>query len=188
MTAHHRSRLRLPDLAFRIMLATPLLLFAVAVLHFASEEGVREKPRVELRLGAAVHEWSDGAGQTAYGVTSPGEGWSDEGTKFYASDIEAPGFAGVHLWETVEGERVYSPQQPGGAFEDMGVAFYAPASSSVPGSLAPYAPVYRWDSGSAHRYSTASAGLEAQGFIRGDVAFYAVCGDSDNNGVVDCLQ
>lgn len=142
----------------------------------------------EFRLGAAVHQWRDGAGRTSYSPVSPGDAYVDKGVAFYASDTPVSGFQPVYSWETSEGERVYSSQEPGPSFTAGGVAFYAPTSSKVPDSIVPYDPVYRWDAGQAHIYSTASAGLEDQGYVRGEVTFYAVCGDADMDGAGDCLE
>ena len=143
---------------------------------------------LELRLGAAIHQWRDGAGGVIYSPVRPGDEYTDEGVCFYASDTPVPGFFTVRLWETEEGERVYSSQRPGPAFTARQVAFFAPAYSQVPNSMVRYAPVYRWDRNRSYLYSAASDGLERLGYVRGPVAFYAVCGDTDLDGVGDCLQ
>jgi Domain of unknown function (DUF4185) len=143
---------------------------------------------LELRLGAAVHQWRDDEGRVVYGTASPRDGYADEGVSFYASDREVPGFEPIYVWTATDGERIYSTQQPGQAFNRGDAAFYAPNSSQVAGSIVPYVPVYRWDVGTDHLYSTATTGLENQGYLRGDVAFYAVCGDANMDGVGDCLE
>jgi len=143
---------------------------------------------LEIRLGAAIHRWRDGEGQIAYGPASPGESYVDEGVTFYASDIPVPAFSPIYLWTASDGERIYSPAQPGADFSRGDIAFYAPTSSQVSSSIVPYVPVYRWDAGTNHLYSIATTDLEMQGYRKGEVAFYAVCGDADLNGVADCLE
>jgi hypothetical protein len=143
---------------------------------------------LELRLGAAIHRWRDGEGRVAYSPASPGDAYADEGVSFYASDKEVPGFSPVYLWTALDGERIYSPEKPGAAFSRGDTAFYAPTSSSVSDSIVPCVPVYRWDAGTKHLYSTATTGLEKKGYVKRDVAFYAVCGDTNMDGVADCLE
>jgi hypothetical protein len=143
---------------------------------------------LEFRLGAAVHQWRDYSGGVDYSTVTPGDTYVDEGVSFYASDTAAPGFLPVYLWNGDDGERLYSSEQPAQDFTAGQIAFFAPASSQVPGSMVQYQAVYRWDKGKTHVYSAAPAGLERLGYVRGPVAFYAVCGDTNLDGVGDCLQ
>ena len=142
---------------------------------------------VEFRLGTAVHQWRDDSGRLAYAALPPSPSYVDEGVTFYASDVPVPGFAAIYAWDR-DGERSYSPSSPGPGFVRRDLAFYAPASPRAVGSRLAYAPVYKWDSGPSHIYSPAPTGLEAAGYDRGSVAFYAVCGDADLDRVSDCLQ
>ena len=142
---------------------------------------------VELRLGAAVHQWRDGSGRPAYAMRAPGPDYVDQGVSFYASDEPVPGFSEIYAWEK-NGELFYSPSSPGPGFVRREVAFYAPTSSRAVGSRLAYDPVYRWDLGPSHLYSPALTGLEPKGYERGTVAFYAVCGDVNLDRVSDCLQ
>jgi len=142
---------------------------------------------VEFRLGAAVHQWRDASGRFAYTTLPLGPGYADEGVSFYASDVPVPGFSAIYAWDK-DGERMYSPSSPGPRFLRREVAFYAPTSPRVVGSRVAYDPVYRWDSGPSHIYSPAPTGLEAVGYERGPVTFYAVCGDANLDRVSDCLQ
>jgi hypothetical protein len=143
---------------------------------------------LEFRLGAAVHQWREYSGGVDYSPVSPGDTYVDEGVSFYASDTAVPGFGPVYVWKAGDGERLYSTEQPGPDFAVEHIAFFAATSSQVPGSMVQYEAVYRWDMGKSHIYSTAAAGLERLGYVRGPIAFYAVCGDANLDGVGDCLQ
>lgn len=142
---------------------------------------------IEFRLGAGVHQWRDSSGRAAYAALPPSPAYVDEGVSFYASDVPVPGFSSIYAWDK-DGERIYSPSSPGPEFVRRELAFYAPTSPRVVGSRVAYDPVYRWDSGRSHIYSPVPTGLDAVGYERGPVAFYAVCGDGNLDRVSDCLQ
>lgn len=142
---------------------------------------------VEFRLGTAIHQWRDDSGRLTYAPRPPGPAHVDEGVVFYASDVPVPGFSAVYAWDK-DSQRIYSPVSPGPGFVRRRLAFYAPTSSTVMNSRVVYYPVYRWDLGQSHIYSPAPTGLEAAGYERGPVAFYAVCGDANLDHVSDCLQ
>lgn len=142
---------------------------------------------LELRLGVPIRQWRDEAGERYYSAVAPGQAYGDEGVAFYAADMPVPGFSPIYAWRASD-ERIYSASSPGSDFIQAGTAFFAPTSQELPGSTVRYDAVYRWDAGKAHIFSPMASGLEKMGYTRGPVAFYAVCGDADLNGMSDCVQ
>ena len=146
----------------------------------------------ELRLGAAITQWSDARGRTLYlaGQTEGPAGFRASGIAFYASDVPVPGFAPIHRWLGVESGRVrYGATQPyePETFLDMGVDFYTPTNAvATETAHAQYAPVYRWSRDGVERYSALD--LSRQGYAQREIAFYAACPDADGDALSDCSE
>ncbi|MEX2247502.1 MAG: DUF4185 domain-containing protein [Dehalococcoidia bacterium] len=124
---------------------------------------------LELRPATPVRKYRPDDGTVTYGVTPPSG--ADEGIAFYASDVLLPGFARIYAWTRGE-ETMFGADAPEG-FERGEPLFYAPLAQKVDGSLLTYRPVYDWRAGDTHLLSKQAAGLETEGYTRGEVVFYA---------------
>lgn len=122
---------------------------------------------LEVTLGTPVYERASEAG-VEYG-TDAGPGTSPA---FHASDAPLPGFVPVFRWGR-DAETQYAAASPGEGYVRGEAAFFAPPATTVEGSLTAYRPVYAWHRGETHVLSPLTVGLEADGFERGGVAFYA---------------
>ncbi len=126
----------------------------------------------ELRLGVPIHEYRGPNEQAAYGTSPPGDGWSDQGVAFNASDVPLPGFVPVYRWQRGD-EVAYGPQSPGDGFSAGDPLFYAAAGETAYGSVTQYRPVYEWRKGRSQLLSQLASGLEQYGYSRGAALFYA---------------
>lgn len=146
----------------------------------------------EIRLAAAVTQWSDARGRAIYVAGKeplPGS-FAEDGLAFYAADIPTAGFSAIHRWlDVATGQVRYGATRPGApdAYRDLGIDFYAPADGrSAATTNAAYAPVYRWTRDSGQRYSPLN--LMTEGYARQELAFYAGCPDADVDGLSDCVE
>jgi hypothetical protein len=124
---------------------------------------------LEVHLGVAIHEWRGGDGALRYAPVSPGDGYSDAGAAFYASQGAAPGLAPVYRGK----DGTYTLQPPDSLHGESATgtppAFYAFATAD--GGAVHTQPVYRWRRDGHEALGTRERG----GWARGDVAFYVSC-------------
>ena len=139
----------------------------------------------EIRLGVPVYAWRNASGELRLQPTTPGADYVSGGIAFYASDVPVPGFSAIKRWVSPGGQSTYGAFGPTGA-TSAGTAFYAPTRPELAPNITQDA-VYRWDKGNERMYSP-SPGWEALGYTRGQVAFYAVCGDTDMDQVTTCAE
>ncbi|MCH8994577.1 MAG: DUF4185 domain-containing protein [Chloroflexi bacterium] len=157
-----------------------------------SNSGTYQPYLHEIRLAAAITQWSDEQGHAIYlaGDVAGPDGFSKDGPAFYASDIRAPGLTPIHRWEHLETAAIRygaAPPDPAGAYGYAGVAFYAPADAAAARAAnALYAPVFLWQRADTVRYSPLN--LAPAGFTQQEVAFYAACPDVDNDTLTDCEE
>ncbi len=126
----------------------------------------------EVRPATGIHEWRGTRDAVAYGATSPGKEWSDQGVAFYASGTPIDGFVPVYRWQR-DGASRYALASPGDGFTRGDLSFYAAPAPSVTGSSLAYRPVFVWQKGESQLLSPKSSGLEQYGYTRGEAAFYA---------------
>lgn len=144
----------------------------------------------EVRIGKPVIQSVNGANERRYTLGGAPGGFSPEGTAFYESEVPVPGFAAVREWiDPVNGDVVLGTKQPDATHtQEGGVQFYASPRQVVSGYADAYEPVYRWDkSATEHAYSPLTS-LGAQGYTNMGIAFYTLCGDTDQDYMSDCAE
>ncbi len=142
----------------------------------------------ELTLGKPVVQ-SANASAHRYTIGGPPAGYSAEGTAFYAAAVPIPGFAAIYEWSDATGDMLLSPAQPDATHNARGtLRFYSPPRATVSNYANAYEPVYRWDGASGdHVYSPLLA-VGASGYANKGIAFYTVCGDTDQDLLSDCAE
>jgi hypothetical protein len=141
----------------------------------------------EITLGRPVVQSVNGD-ERRYRIGAPPDGYTPEGTAFYASAVPLPGFAPIYEWSAPSGDVLLAPAQPDGEHTQQGaLAFHAPLHRSVAPYAHVYEPVYRWERGGERAYSALTT-LADDGFANVGVAFYTVCGDADADYLSDCAE
>lgn len=153
----------------------------------------------QIKFASPVRQYAGENGQRLYVVDGgpvPEGLAASEGIAFFAGKSPDPALAPIHTW-TSGTETVLAVAQPAAGFDDGGIAFYAPASPMIPytplspgvvTTSAPYEPVYRWDRADAPKQHVYSQFASVPGYVRGVVAFYAPCPDTDGDGASDCAE
>ncbi|HEY8171507.1 MAG TPA: DUF4185 domain-containing protein [Dehalococcoidia bacterium] len=123
---------------------------------------------IELHRGVAIHEWHGADGALRYAQNSPGDGYEDRGTAFYASDIAAPGLS--PMYERTSGDGVsYTGAPPDASARPAFFVHLQPNDGPVPTR-----PVYRWRRDNTEALSV----RDLDGWERGSIAFYVPCADA----------
>lgn len=143
----------------------------------------------EVQVGTRVYQCDDGAGNAVYRSGDCGELAAD-GVAYYAMDIDVGSqFVPIFEWTNYSSEEIrYAPAVPSDSGWTKGATrFYGANPASIRCCFA-YDPVYRWTSQAEGANIYSAFPLDTEKYLRKELAFIAVCPDSDLDGISDCRE